>query len=252
MTKFLVLFLDRRLFLRPASGKRAPYMWAPCKADDVLRVAGHLIFLVVMLLTAPAVTFAEDMRGVLVYGHEERTIGLCGDHRLYWVVAAADVRDQIVAGVARETDRPYQPVMLVFDGQFVERPLPGLAGDVDGMIEVRAIRSLSAAGVAACKRAASKIRFDLKRLNADGLQGPPNGLKALDYEYCIPDNPHAIAQVRKIDPTAQIFRQSPGRIGCGESEVLCLGNTHQAGYREVLGRLAGLCFVREIREAFFE
>ena len=27
-----------------------------------------------------------------------------------------------------------------------------------------------------------QISFDLARLNKDGLQGPPDGLKALDYE----------------------------------------------------------------------
>jgi len=224
----------------------------PRKADGAFGAAGRLIVLLVMVLSLPVVTFAEEMRGVLVYGHEERTLRFCSDERLYWVVAPADVRDRILAGVARETDRPYQPVLLVFDGRFVERPLPGLAGDVDGMIEILEIRSISATGVAACKSAASKIRFDLARLDADGLQGPPDGLKSLDYEYCIPNEADAIAQVRSIDPTARIYRESPGRIGCSETEVLCLGNTHQSGYRAVLGELAGLCFVHEIREAFFE
>jgi len=220
-------------------------------AARALRGVGQSIVVATMLLLSAA-TFAEDMRGVLVYGHEVRTLRFCSDERLYWVVADADVRERIVAGVARETDQPYQPVMLDFDGRFVDRPLPGLAADVDGMIEVLAVRSVSAAGVAACRRAAARIRFDLKRLDAEGLQGPPDGLRALDYEYCIPDNPGAIARVQKIDPTARIYRRSPGRIGCSETEVLCLGNTHQQGYRTVLGELAGLCFVREIREAFFE
>jgi heat shock protein HslJ len=98
----------------------------------------------------------------------------------------------------------------------------------------------------------SKIRFDLDRLDADGLQGPPDGLRALHYEYCIPHRPEAIREVTAIDPSLQIQRGSPGRIGCGTHELLCLGHTHQPGFRAVLEQLAALPMVREIREAFFE
>ncbi len=192
------------------------------------------------------------MRGVLVYGHEERTLSLCDDARLYWVDAPEAVREQLVAGVARETNQPYQPVVLEFDGQIVDRPLPGLAGDVAGLIEIRRVHAITRSGVSNCRGATSRIRFDLERVNSEGLQGPPDGLRALHYEYCIPDRPDALAQVKTIDPTLQFYRQSPGRIGCGEDELLCLGHTHQTGHRDVLTRLAKLPFIREIREAFFE
>ena len=98
----------------------------------------------------------------------------------------------------------------------------------------------------------SGIRFDLDRVNADGLQGPPDGLRALHYEYCIPDRTDAVRKVTVIDPTLQIQRGSPGRVGCGVDELLCLGHTHQPGYRAVLDRLAALPFVADIHEAFFE
>lgn len=98
----------------------------------------------------------------------------------------------------------------------------------------------------------SKIRFDLGRLDRDGLQGPPDGLRALHYEYCIPDCPEAIREVGDTDPTLQIQRGSPGRAGCREDELLCLGHTHQPDYKAVLQRLADLPFIVEIREAFFE
>lgn len=98
----------------------------------------------------------------------------------------------------------------------------------------------------------SKIRFDLERLNPEGLQGPPGGLRALHYEYCIPHRNNAIDVVTAIDPTLTIQQGSPGRIGCSEEELLCLGHTNQPGYRAVLEQLASLPTVREIREAFFE
>jgi hypothetical protein len=98
----------------------------------------------------------------------------------------------------------------------------------------------------------SKIRFDFNRLNADGLQGPPDGLRALHYEYCIPDRPEAIQAVVSIDPTLEIQRGSPGRVGCGQGELLCLGHTHQPGHRGVLQQLAALAVIAEIHENFFE
>jgi hypothetical protein len=87
---------------------------------------------------------------------------------------------------------------------------------------------------------------------AEGLQGPPDGLRALHYEYCIPHRQDAVEEVTAIDPTLTIQRGSPGRIGCADEELLCLGHTHQPGFRAVLEQLAALPMVREIPEAFFE
>ena len=98
----------------------------------------------------------------------------------------------------------------------------------------------------------SKITFTLDRLNPDGLSGPPDALKALHYEFCIPGDAVHEAQVREIDPTVQVYPKSRGRIGCGEGEYLCIGSTHQPGFRTVLFRLAGLPYVKRIDQAFFE
>jgi hypothetical protein len=98
----------------------------------------------------------------------------------------------------------------------------------------------------------SAIHFDLRQLNSEGLRGPADGLRALHYEFCIPDRADVIREVRAIDPTLQIQRSSPGRVGCGAGEILCLGHTHQARFREVLERLARHPQVGEIQEAVFE
>jgi hypothetical protein len=96
------------------------------------------------------------------------------------------------------------------------------------------------------------IAFDLSRLDAAGLQGPPGGQRALDYEYCIPQGQEFREQVAAIDPSAGFQPGSRGRIGCGPAQVLVLGNSHQSGYREVLLGLARLPYVERIAEAFFE
>ncbi|HYN79473.1 MAG TPA: hypothetical protein VES73_16950 [Lamprocystis sp. (in: g-proteobacteria)] len=96
------------------------------------------------------------------------------------------------------------------------------------------------------------IGFDINLLNAAGLQGPPDGLRALDYEFCIPADPAFREEVAVIDPSARFLPGSRGRIRCAADQVLVLGNTHQARFREILLRLAGLPYVVRISEAVFE
>jgi len=98
----------------------------------------------------------------------------------------------------------------------------------------------------------SKITFNLEHLNENGLYGPPGGLRALHYEFCIPGNPAHEAQVRQIDPSIQIFSTSPGRIGCAKGEYLCIGSTYQPNFKTILFKLANLAYVKRIDQAFFE
>jgi hypothetical protein len=97
-----------------------------------------------------------------------------------------------------------------------------------------------------------KITFDLTRLDDDGLYGAVDAKRALAYEFCIPNTEQSRKEVKAIDPTVKFFAQSPGRIGCGESENLCIGSTHQKDFRGVLQRLAALTYVQRIDESFFE
>ena len=98
----------------------------------------------------------------------------------------------------------------------------------------------------------SKIDIDLENVNSEGLRGPPDGLRAVHYEFCIPAGEDRADEVRSIDPTAQFMPGSPGRIGCTTDQVLAVGNTHQPSYRRVLESLAALEYVNRIVENFFE
>lgn len=97
-----------------------------------------------------------------------------------------------------------------------------------------------------------KLAFDLSRLDAQGLYGPPDGLRSLDYEFCIPAIQAHRDEVRAIDSHIRIHRASPGRSACTECEHLCLGNTQGPNYREILHRLASLPYVRRIVQSHFE
>ena len=97
-----------------------------------------------------------------------------------------------------------------------------------------------------------KVELDLARLDADGLRGPPDGKVAVSYEFCIPNTAECRAEVKDIDRTVQLMAGSRGRIGCRDGQCLCIGATHQANYRRVLRRLAGLPYIDRIVECHFE
>lgn len=100
--------------------------------------------------------------------------------------------------------------------------------------------------------AMDKIAFDLNQLDENGLYGPANGKRSLDYEFCLPTGDPYAQTVRAIDPSVQFFPQSPGRIGCGDREVLAIGNTHQAHYQTILIELANLDYVDRIQPVDWE
>ena len=99
---------------------------------------------------------------------------------------------------------------------------------------------------------AAKIRFRLNDIRPDGLRGPPDGLTAVAYEFCVPADERVYQEVRRIDPSVRFHPGSRGRIGCGKNQTLCLGETHQPRWRDVLQKLAALAYIAEIRECFFE
>lgn len=97
-----------------------------------------------------------------------------------------------------------------------------------------------------------KVDFDLSQLDARGLYGPDDGKLSISYEFCIPANPDNIVQVLAIDPTAIIYRHSPGRAQCTQDQYLVIGNTHQDDYRATLQALGQLEYVTRISQTFFE
>jgi hypothetical protein len=97
-----------------------------------------------------------------------------------------------------------------------------------------------------------KVQLDLSGLNEDGLHGPPSGLRALAYEFCIPARQDLADDVRAIDPTIQVYPTGRGRIGCTVAQYLCIGSTHQPGFRTVLNRLAQLDYVMRIVPSYAE
>jgi hypothetical protein len=128
-----------------------------------------------------------------------------------------------------------------------------------------ALAALALAGLAGCAPAgpmgllapptptvSPKINFDTSGISSEGLLGPPGGQVSVSYEFCVPGTPQAIAEVQRIDPTAQCQVGGRGRIGCVPGQALCIGNTHQAGWAKVLNDLAALPTIERIDRSYFE
>lgn len=97
-----------------------------------------------------------------------------------------------------------------------------------------------------------KITFDLAQLDEDGLYGPPDGKRALDYEFCVPREAPYPDTVVAIDPSLRLYPNSPGRIGCTADQVLAIGNTHQPHAQDILMELANLDFIERIDRVDWE
>ncbi len=97
-----------------------------------------------------------------------------------------------------------------------------------------------------------KIEFDLNQFDEDGLYGPDDGKRLLNYEFCIPGTIDAVQAVLDIDPTAIIYEDSKGRVNCSENQYLAMGDTFQKAFRTTLQQLANLDFVTRIVEVYFE
>ena len=98
----------------------------------------------------------------------------------------------------------------------------------------------------------AKINFDLNQFDENGLYGPANGKRAMDYEFCIPKEEDKLAKVKSIDPSLQIHADSKGRIACSKQQYLCIGNTHQPNFKAILIELSNQPFIERIEQTFFE
>ena len=86
---------------------------------------------------------AEEMEGMLVFGHEVRTLQMCGDTRTFVVRASEGESQQVASDDRRLATGPYEPVYVRLEGELVDQPTTGLTRDYDGEIEVKKDHSLS-------------------------------------------------------------------------------------------------------------
>ena len=64
----------------------------------------------VLLLTGAGILAGAELRGLLVLGHEVRSLQPCGDAGVFWLHAPGALRQQLQADYRRLAKRPYQPL----------------------------------------------------------------------------------------------------------------------------------------------
>lgn len=100
------------------------------------------------------------------------------------------------------------------------------------------------------KQAEDKMNFTFSKLDKDGLT--KDRKTSLAYEFCIPNEAEYLDKIKSIDESIAIYKSSTGRIGCGENQILCIGETEGKDYKNILISLTQLPYVKSINESFFE
>ena len=79
--------------------------------QGAVKVHRRIAALLTVLLFAPSgPAGSEEMRGLLVMGHEARSLQPCNDDRTLWVSARGALQHQL-------TTRPYEEVYVELDGE---------------------------------------------------------------------------------------------------------------------------------------
>ena len=202
------------------------------------------------------------IEGWVTIGHEVRSFEPCDWKGVLWLMGQSPAIEELMTAYRRvlPDEKNYRPVIMVLAGKLVKPPTEGFGADYEAAF--LATQFVRVAPGEDCKcdvfdaetpiRAGQKITFDMSTLDEDGLFGPPGGKRALAYEFCIPDTVRNRTEVERIDSTVEFFAESPGRIGCGKDESLCIGTTHQQDFATILRRLAELTYVQRIDQSFFE
>lgn len=107
--------------------------------------------------------------------------------------------------------------------------------------------ALLAACVSQAPRGLEKIRFDLKKIDSNGLEGPPAGKREVLYQFCIPNTEALRLEIAELDPTARFESEVAGRAGCTSDEILVHARTGAPNWRGRIGAVAALPYVKSIR-----
>jgi hypothetical protein len=204
----------------------------------------------------------QIFEGWVTIGHEVRSFEPCFRKEALWLMGLSPALKEIIAAYRRALPnaKTYRSLFMILAGELVGPPADGFGADYEAaflatqLVRVAPGENCTSEGFLFDSPIGfrQKITFDISKLDEHGLYGPPDGKRALSYEFCIPNTEQNRAEVERIDPTIKFFAESPGRIGCGESENLCIGSTHQKDFRGVLQRLTELTYVQRIDESFFE
>lgn len=106
---------------------------------------------------------------------------------------------------------------------------------------------LLAACVTQAPKGLEKIRFDLNKIDPNGLEGPPAGKREIQYQFCVPNTEARRLEIAELDPTARFESEVAGRAGCTADEILVHARTGAPNWRGRMEAVAALPYVKSIR-----
>ena len=112
----------------------------------------YLALLVSLFQFSACAKPAPELSGVIVYGHEVRTIRLCGDSQVFWLHATQEEQRKLLAKSRSLTRYPYQELYLEFTGRLMDEAPGEFAKDYAGAVEVESIKALSVVIPDSCSR----------------------------------------------------------------------------------------------------
>ncbi len=98
----------------------------------------------------PGLAWAETIRGLLVYGHETRTLQPCGRDQRLWVIAKGDLHRQLQQRYLQLVRKPYEPVYAELEGDFTGMGKGEFGKPYAGVFTITHLLTLSAGEVKAC------------------------------------------------------------------------------------------------------
>jgi len=210
----------------------------------------------------PQYDLEQILEGWVTIGHEVRSFEPCEQKQALWLNGDAPALKEIMHAYSQALPQaaPYQKLLMLLGGERTPPPAEGFGAEYEAGFRATRLVQVTLKGnctgevfnFGASEKYGRKITFDLDRLDASGLIGTEKSKRALAYEFCIPATILCKNEVQPIDPTLQVIPGSPGRIGCGSNESLCVGSTFQPNYKRVLQQLADLTYIQRIDQSYFE
>ena len=110
---------------------------------EIVRLLSPYLFVAIAILPLYGCSVSNNMSGVMIYGHEVRTVRLCNQTKTYWVQTTAEITDRLKSHAPGMPKQPYQEFYLEFTGALASENKGEFAKDYDGVISLKKINSLS-------------------------------------------------------------------------------------------------------------
>jgi len=109
----------------------------------VIRRLLTLLVLSFVFILQACVQHDNRLLGVVVYGHEVRTVRLCGETQQLWLHMTPEQQLQLKSELQEVTTPLYQEAYIEFTGSMLDVPPGELAREYDGTIKIKQILKLS-------------------------------------------------------------------------------------------------------------